>query len=27
VFTRRLLENEALLREKQWAETIPRDFE
>lgn len=27
VFTRRLLENEALVREKQWAETIPRDFE
>ncbi|MFI5183162.1 MAG: CocE/NonD family hydrolase [Vicinamibacteria bacterium] len=26
-FTRRLLENETLVREKQWAETIPRQFQ
>jgi predicted acyl esterase len=26
-FTRRLLENELLVRERQWAETIPRDFQ
>jgi uncharacterized protein len=27
VFTRRLFENEKLVRERQWAETIPRDFQ
>jgi len=26
-FTRRILENESLVREKQWAETIPRQFQ
>ncbi len=26
-FTRRILENEALVREKQWNETIPREFQ
>jgi predicted acyl esterase len=27
LFTRRLIENEVLVRERQWVETIPRDFQ